>query len=189
MRSDRPRVDFAAPDVRIRFASLRLVAGAVMLATGLAGCSVAPVDVPRVDVPPAWLNVAAGDPALGPAPDLRSWWRAFHDDDLNTLVDEALAGNITLTQAAYRIAAARALAARASVAFSPEVGAHTFAEPTPDSSASYFQAGFDAKWEFGLFGRAAGSARIAEADISLAEIDAQSARVTVVAEVVRVYIE
>ena len=159
------------------------------LAIALTACSAPPLPQPRADTPAAWQNVAPADAALGPAPDLQSWWRAFDDAELDRLVDRALSGNLTLQQAAYRVQAARALTRRSTAEFRPIVGAHTFAEPTPDSSASYFQAGFDAKWEIGLFGRATSSARIAAADVGLAETDAQAARVTVVAEVARVYLE
>ena len=161
---------------------------AVLGALALAACAAAPVPKPEADAPGAWRN-AAHDANLGPAPDLRAWWRAFGDPDLDRLIDRALADNLTLKQAALRLAAARAMSGRASAAYAPELGAHTFAEPAPDSSASYFQAGFDAKWELGLFGRAESSARIADAEAGLAGIDVEAARVSVVAEVARVYVE
>ncbi|HVT33776.1 MAG TPA: efflux transporter outer membrane subunit [Rhodanobacteraceae bacterium] len=163
---------------------------ACALSVTLAACSVAPVPRPDAKMPATWRNAPTdAETALGPAPDLRGWWRAFGDPDLDGLVERALDGNLALRQSMYRVAAARALAGRSDAAFLPEVGAHTFAEPTPDSSASYFQAGFDAKWELGLFGRAESAARIAQADAGTAEIDAEAARVTVVAEVVRVYVD
>jgi NodT family efflux transporter outer membrane factor (OMF) lipoprotein len=163
---------------------------ACTLSATLAACSVAPVPRPDAKVPAAWRNAPAGAAAaLGAAPDLRGWWRAFGDPDLDGLVERALEGNLALRQSMYRVAAARALAGSSGSAFRPELSAHTFAEPTPDSSASYFQAGFDAKWELGLFGRAESAARIAQADAGTAEIDAAAARVTVVAEVARVYLE
>ena len=174
---------------RIRFAFAARGALALALSAALGACGVAPVPAPRADVPAAWRNAPADRAALGPAPDFHGWWRAFGDAGLDRLVERALAENLTLQQSAYRVRAARSLADRSSAALKPEVGAHTFAEPAPDSSASYFQAGFDAKWEFGLFGRGESNARVAKADVGLAEVDADAARVTVVAEVVRAYIE
>ena len=173
----------AAPLGRARAALLAAIAVA------LAGCSVPAVDLPRADVPAEWQHAPANDAALGLAPDLSGWWHAFSDAELDRLVDRALAGNLTLQQAALRIEAARALTQQEKAGFRPNLGAHTISEPTPDSSASYFQAGFDAKWELGLFGRSASSARVAAADVGLAESDAQAARVSVVAEVARAYIE
>lgn len=174
---------------RIAFSHRSRLAAACALSVVLSACSVAPVPRPDADVPAAWRNAPGETETLGPAPDLRGWWRAFGDPDLDRLVEHALEGNLALRQSMYRVAAARALAGSSGSAFLPELGAHTFAEPAPDSSASYFQAGFDAKWEFGLFGRAQSESRIAEADAGAAGIDAEAARVTVVAEVVRVYLE
>ena len=136
---------------------------------------------------PAWRH-AAGE-ASAPAPDLRGWWHVFGDPALDRLVDAALEDNLTIAQARLRIEAARVLDARGQATFLPQVGFHTFAEPTPDSSASYFQAGFDARWELGLFGRSQARARVTAADLGLAETEAQAARVSVVAEVARTWIE
>jgi NodT family efflux transporter outer membrane factor (OMF) lipoprotein len=163
---------------------LALAAGAL-----LAGC--VQVAVPRLDAPApaAWQHAPAADAALGPAPDLRGWWKAFGDAELDRLVERALEQNLTIAQAALRIDAARVLTQHRYAAFLPSLGAHTFAEPAPDSSASYFQVGFDAKWELGLFGSAKSHARIAKADQRISESEAQAARVSVVAEVVRTYLE
>jgi NodT family efflux transporter outer membrane factor (OMF) lipoprotein len=170
---------------RRRFASAARALTALALTALLGACSVAPVPEPRVDAPEAWRHNAA----LGPAPDFHGWWHAFGDAALDRLVERALDENLSLQQAAYRLRAARALEHRSSAGFKPEVGAHTFAEPAPDSSASYFQAGFDARWELGLFGRGESTARVAAAEVGLAEVDADAARVTVVAEVARAYVE
>lgn len=164
-------------------------AAVLAAAVALAGCMVGPVDKPDVPLPAAWRHAPADTAQLGPAPDLRGWWHAFDDPVLDRLIDAALAGNLDLREAVYRIDAARALSGKAASAFRPTIGAHTFAEPTPDSSASYFQGGFDAKWELGLFGRASGTARVAAAEVGAAESDAEAARVSVVAEVARDYIE
>lgn len=152
----------------------------------LAGCVAPARPNLKPDLPATWRNATA---ASAPAPDLRGWWKAFSDAELDRLVDQALADNLTIAQAALRLEGARALAGHRYSAFLPQLGAHTLSEPTPDSSASYFQFGFDARWELGLFGRSKSQARISMADLGVAEADAQAARVSVVAEVVRSYIE
>jgi len=152
----------------------------------LAGCTAPARPDLKPDLPATWRNAVA---ATAPAPDLRGWWKAFNDAELDRLVEQALAGNLTITQAALRLEGARALAGHRYSAFLPQLGAHTLSEPTPDSSASYFQFGFDARWELGLFGRAKSQARISMADLGVAKADAQAARVSVVAEVVRSYVE
>ncbi|HEY6940061.1 TolC family protein [Dokdonella sp.] len=152
----------------------------------LAGCAVAPLPPLQRDTPASWQHA---DRDAAPAPDLRGWWKAFGDAGLDRLVDAALAENLGIAQAGLRIEAARMLDAHANDAALPEFAFRTYAEPTPDSSASYFQAGFDAKWEFGLFGRAQSRARVSAGDLGIAESEQQAARVSVVAEVVRAYVE
>lgn len=165
------------------------LAAALVLATLLAGC--VPAEVPRLDtqVPATWQHAPPEAAAQTAAPDLSGWWKAFHDPELDRLVDRALNDNLTIAQAALRMDAARGLARHKYSAFLPSLGAHTFAEPAPDSSASYFQMGFDAKWELGIFGSAKSHARTVIADRRIAESDAQAARVSVVAEVARTYVE
>lgn len=155
----------------------------------LAGCAIAPLPALDQHTADGWRN-ASGEADTGtPAPDLRRWWLAFSDPQLDRLVDEALAGNLGIRQAELRIQGARVLSQHGNAEFLPEFGIRTYAEPTPDSSASYFQAGFDAKWELGFFGRAKAHARVLAGDLGIAESDTQSARVSVVAEVARAYIE
>ncbi len=165
---------------------LRRVALACAIAC-VGGC--APPTVPELkpDMPTAWRNASAS--ASAAAPDLRSWWTAFNDPVLDGLVEKALADNLTVRQAELHIKAARTLARHANAEFLPQIGLHTFAEPTPDSAASYFQLGFDAKWELGFFGRAKSHARVTSADLGIAQSDTQAARVSVVAETARTYIE
>jgi len=152
----------------------------------LAGCAAAPLPRLPDDVPARW-DAPGAQASAGP--DLRGWWKAFGDAELDRLVDAALEGNLGIAQAALRLEGARALEAHAGDGVLPQFGFRTYAEPTPDSSASYFQAGFDARWELGLFGRAESEARIAAGERAIAASDEQAARVSVVAEVVRAWIE
>jgi NodT family efflux transporter outer membrane factor (OMF) lipoprotein len=156
--------------------------------TWLGGCTAPSLPELKPDPPVAWQH-APPTTANAPAPDLRSWWKAFNDPELDRLIDKALADNLTVRQAVLHIKGARALARRTNAGFLPQLGAHTFSEPTPDSSASYFQLGFDARWELGFFGRAQSHARVTAADLGIARSDAETARVSVVAEVARVYVE
>jgi multidrug efflux system outer membrane protein len=155
---------------------------------GLGGCVARPLPELKPDTPVAWQHAPLAT-ANAPAPDLRSWWRAFNDPELDRLIGKALADNLNVRQAELHIKGARALARRTNAEFQPQLGAHTFSEPTPDSSASYFQLGFDARWELGFFGRAKSHARVTGADLGIARSDTEAARVSVVAEVARVYVE
>lgn len=169
------------------------------VAFGLSHCATTPSQTPpAIALPSAWTNQPPlpppasmhGAPAsIEHMPDLRQWWRAFADPILDDLIERALRGNLDVQQAALRIQAARALAHAAHAEFLPSVSARTYSTPNPDSTQSFFQAGFDATWELGLFGRARNQERAAKATVEIAEVDAQAARVSVVAEVVRAYLQ
>ncbi|HEY9110407.1 MAG TPA: efflux transporter outer membrane subunit, partial [Rhodanobacteraceae bacterium] len=147
------------------------------------------VQVPRLptgELPAHWRNAS---PRLGPKPDLTGWWRRFDDPELNALVERALHGNLDVQQAVWKLRAARALEVASAAAFKPQLSFNTIEEPNPENTASYFQAGFDAAWEFGLFGRRDANGHIAAANAGEAEAELQSARVSLVAEVVREYLQ
>lgn len=161
---------------------------AIASSAWLAGCAgVAVPSLPHGDLPAAWRN--AENARKAPAPDLRSWWRAYHDPALNALVASALRDNLDVQQAALRVRAARALADASGAAYKPQLDFRTLSTPTPQATANYFQAGFDAEWELGLFGRAQASEHISAAQTDTAEAELQAARVSLVAEVVRAYLQ
>lgn len=178
-----------------------------MLALALAGCATGPAPdaTLRPDVPEQWPPIAASaaaaasgasatpadaaPPAASPAPDLSSWWRALGDPALDDLVARALAGNLPLAAAGERLRASRALLPVADAPFRPNLRFATTSGPSPDSRTSYFQAGFDAQWELGLFGRAEATTDMAVAEVGLAQADVQAARASLVAEVVRAHLE
>lgn len=143
----------------------------------------------HADLPAQWSNVAADDTRLGPAPQLDSWWLAFHDDRLDALIRRALAQNLGVQQAALRLRAARALQHRSGTQFQPQLTFHTFSEPDPAATTSYYEIGFDAQWEFGFFGRGIGNARVASADLQSAAVGEAAARATLIAEVARDYVD
>ena len=81
------------------------LAAALLLALPLAGCVQAPSTTPsQSEIAPGSLGLA-GPPAPRLEPD---WWKAFHDPQLDRLVDQMLAKNPTLQSALARIRAAEA---------------------------------------------------------------------------------
>ncbi|WP_160142193.1 TolC family protein [Pigmentiphaga humi] len=159
---------------------------ALALLACLAGCA-APPAVPELatDVPAQWQNAAGAGiaPAAGP------WWQAFGDPMLDQLIGQALAGNFGIAEAQARLQAARRLAGAAQAPYRPALAARTRDAIAADASTSYFQAGFDATWELGLFGRAESVQRQADASVAGAAASLQGARVSVAAEVARAYRE
>ena len=175
---------FVFPHSRLNFA--RALAAATLCAALGACVSVEVPKLPAGDLPAHWRNAS---PELGPSPDLTSWWKRFDDPQLNALVDQALNDNLDVAQAVWKLRAARALEDASNATFRPHLGFQTIEQPNPQNTASYFQAGFDATWEFGLFGRSAATGHIAQADSGAAEAELQDARVSLVAEVVREYLQ
>ncbi len=154
------------------------------LAAGLGGCA-APLPRLAPALPAQWQHALT----LSKKPtDLHGWWHAFADRDLDRLVERALGGNLDVAQARERLLAVRALNQRSRAPYLPALRASTTDVIDPDASASYFLVGFDASWELGLFGRAEGSRREAQGALNAGVADLRSAQVSLVAEVVRTWI-
>ena len=153
---------------------------------GLVGCA-APVPKVATPLPAQWQQAIAADPAK--PSDLQGWWHAFNDPQLDALVDRALANNLDVAQAVERMLAARAINGRAGTKYLPSLVGRTDDAIDPDAHASYFVAGFDATWEFGLFGRREGTRREAQGELDASVADLRTAQVSLVAEVVRDWIE
>jgi len=154
----------------------------------VSGCVTQP-DAPALDrgLPVAWQN-----PGLSRTDDasttVTTWWSAFGNPQLDELVRLALAQNLTLAIAGERVSAARALAAHGSDLFRPTVSFRAAPAASVETTANFYQAGFDARWELGLFGQQQGVAEMAVADAGIALAREHGARVTLVADVVRAWI-
>jgi len=175
----------SAPPKSAGLARSALRSALVLAASVLAGCASIPEPTLQADVPAQWHNTRAG----APAPDPASWWKAYGDPLLDGLVEQALAENLTVAEAHARLQAARKLHGVADTPYRPELAFRTRDAVAADARSSYFQAGFDATWELGLFGRSEAAERLARADLDAAAATLQGARVSVVAEVVRTYRE
>jgi NodT family efflux transporter outer membrane factor (OMF) lipoprotein len=163
--------------------SRALAVAALALAMG-ACVAVQVPKLPQDALPAHWRNA----PKLGAKPDLTGWWKHFHDPQLNALVMRALKDSPSIAQAVSNLRAARALEEASGAKFTPSLAFRTREQTNAANTASYFQAGFDATWELGLFGRRAANGHIAGANAGAAAADLQSARVSLVAEVVREYL-
>ena len=175
-----------SPFLSIRPSLLRALAVAALCAVLGACVSVKVPKLPSGDLPAQWRNAS---PELGAKPDLTGWWKHFDDPQLDALVDAALHDNLDVQQAALKLRAARALEDASSSTYKPRLAFNTLEQPNAENTASYFQAGFDATWELGLFGRGEATGHIAQANTGEALAALQSARVSLVAEVVREYLQ
>lgn len=153
----------------------------------MAGCSVAPLPELKPPVPETWRNAPAG--VAPPTPDLQGWWQALGDPALDALVERALQGNLDVAQSAERVRAARLLNRHAHDSYLPTLHGRTNDQIDPDTTASYFVAGFDALWELPLFGAWQSSGRLAQGQLNGANAALRGAQVTLVAEVTRRWVE
>ena len=153
----------------------------------MSSCSTVQVPDLSTPMPAHWRNQpAANAPAQ---PDLHGWWHAFGDPKLDALVTRALHANLDVAQAVERLRAQRALYAKADAPFLPSLHLRTDDPVDPDAVASYFTVGFDAQWELGLFGRRQAAQRNAKASLDTAQAELRQAQVSLVAEVVRNWID
>ncbi|MFC5740412.1 TolC family protein [Dyella tabacisoli] len=154
----------------------------------LAGCAVAPLPELKPPVPGEWRNAPAGGVAAAPA-DLRGWWQALGDPELDALIARALKDNLDVAQATERLMMARGLNRHARDGYLPNLHAKTNDVINPDTSASYFVVGFDAQWELPLFGAWQSAQRVAQGQLNGAQAALHGAQVSLVAEVSRRWIE
>ncbi len=126
---------------------------------------------------------------MPPPVDLQGWWKSFNDPVLDDLVRAAMDQNLGLAQAQSRLRQARLLAHESRVAYLPNVMAGAHSVDNPSGEKSYFQLTLNAVWDLGLFGMKDAAKLRSQGEIQRALADVQAARVNVVAEIVRNYIE
>ena len=161
----------------------------MLAAACLWGCTtVQPPPLPAT-APAAWANARAALASDVPAPDLANWWKAFGDRQLDALVEHALAQNLTLAQATAKLRQARMMAGRSHAQYLPELTASSRTLQDVSATDSYFHASLDASWELGLFGARESADLAGKAGVDAAVSAEQAARVTVIAEVVRNYVD
>ena len=147
--------------------------------------------------PPATVPVVTGDSVLPVGPH----WRALGDTTLDRLLEQALRGNLDVEAAQARIRGARAARTGAALDFVPTVtavGGYTrqrLAGATfPIGNGNFpdqdiWDAGFDASWELDLFGRVRRGVQARGALVGAAEQELRDVRVSLAAELARVYFE
>jgi NodT family efflux transporter outer membrane factor (OMF) lipoprotein len=128
------------------------------------------------------------------------WWKMYDDPVLNNLVDEALQSNTDLRVAAANLARSREAlgVAQAQGGFS---GSATAAVERAQESAEQYllfeklpvanegNFGISVSYEFDLFGKLKRGVEAAQADTESVQAAGDLARITVVADVVRSYVE
>ncbi len=154
---------------------------ALAMTLALAACVHTPLPELNPVVPLQWRH-ALSEQAV--PTDMHGWWHDFHDDALDALVERALTDNQALAQAIARLRAARALHSQDNARYLPYVRGFTEDAIDPGAAASYLMAGFDATWEWGLFGRREGTQRALQGQLDVATASLEAVKVSLVGEVV-----
>lgn len=186
---------------------IRLAGALAAAALPLGGCSLLPAvgpdyATPVLSLPRQWTaGMAAAESAAElsaeeRARELANWWRQLGDRQLDSLVDEALAGSTDLRLAQARVRQARAARTQASGAKYPSLAAAASANRSKSAAAvgalptsTLYEAGFDATWEIDVFGGTRRAVEAADADLAAADAKLNQARVSLVAEVVQNYVD
>jgi NodT family efflux transporter outer membrane factor (OMF) lipoprotein len=199
--------------------------GALGLALGvlLAGCTLGPdYRAPEAQMPDSFVDPAG---ALAPRPpeeislkpaksnaapiEFATWWRAFGDAELDTLVARAIAGNLDLEAALDRLQEARTHeavvlglslpTADAGAATAKGSGDNTIRGRVPSVleagenpgavSQINMLAGFEAGWELDLFGKYRRAIEAARYDREAAAAARNAALIAVISDTVRAYVD
>ncbi|MFC3102127.1 efflux transporter outer membrane subunit [Altererythrobacter lauratis] len=136
------------------------------LALLLAGCATPQATPPQssLAVPDEWSQAQAGAATT----DLTAYWVLLNDPLITDLVEQAIANNRDLAQAAARLDQSRASLVQARSALLPVLSAsgrtsRDLGDNAPDQFA--FGLGLDASWEADLFGQISGNIGAAEAEL------------------------
>lgn len=178
--------------------ALRRSAIACIASLGLLGGCALPMagpdyQAPDLHMPGKWSSAASGDPARTR---LARWWTQLGDDTLNRLIETALAGNLDLKLAQARLNQARASRQLADAGMYPALSASMSGNRTKGSDAiapqparTLYDAGFDAGWEIDVFGGNRRGIEAAAADVAAGQASLDQARVSLVAELARNYVD
>lgn len=173
-----------------------------LIAAGLAGCAVGP-DYQEIApiVPDRWqaekLKPSKTGVTVAGADALKRWWQSFGDAQLNSLMEQALAGNLDIKIALARIDQARAerrgtraeLFPKVDVAAGAQRNDNPFPGFAPGIRYNLFELGFDALWEIDLFGRQQRRLEAATADLEGAAEQYRQSQVVLTSEIARTYVE
>jgi outer membrane protein, multidrug efflux system len=161
---------------------------AVVLSLTLSACSLAPqFQRPQIAAPAGWSNVAGV--GMQSEPDPLPFWKALGSEDLDHLIDLALAQNLDLEAALHRIEQARALAKVSAAPLYPSVNAsggasRTIKEPLNTSAA---QVGGDISWELDLWGKNRNQAKAGNYRADASMFDRDALRLVVTSDVTNFY--
>lgn len=166
--------------------------GAVALAVAMLSACASTSDYqrPQVKVPDGWQQGTAATQSTTPST-LTPWWQGLNDPTLTQLIQDALARNNNLAQAAIKVRRAQLVAGQAASDQLPSVkvsGSSTASRQLdggPTTRLSAVTAA--ASWEVDLWGRLAALRNAADWEAEATEQDRQAAAMSLVGTVANLY--
>jgi len=159
----------------------------------LNACVTDGMDFPQWSEPEHWTRTSGEENAIeNVAPhQLKSWWKRFDDPVLNRLVDLLREQNPDKEIAQARIQEARGLRRTTRSSLFPQIGlsGNTGREDTGSATDNFYDAGFDMSFELDVFGVNRNNIDAADADIKALESEYHDVTLTLIAELVRTYVE
>ncbi len=150
---------------------------------------------PEIEMPSKWDSLQNDELALEKIE--QAWWLNFQDPVLERVIDMAIKNNRNLKIAQSRVLEARANLKAETSKLGPTASAsgsasrkNNFVNPaTPETHTIFnlFTAGFDALWEFDLFGANRRSRQAAKASFEAAQEEKNYTLISLIAEVVKNY--
>ena len=170
----------------------------------LSSCTVGPkYEEPSSDIDYVWHSpLSEGMDEDSPA--CFHWWQSLNDPLLSCLIEEAALQNLDLSMAATRLLIAREELKGGSASLLPHIDGsvsydhvrfnrHLLKEilgrSGPHNNIDFFTMGFDAQWEFDLFGKTKHDLAALQAQIEASEHEFTHVWITLLAEVARYYVE
>lgn len=135
-----------------------------------------------------WSAAAAGVTASGAAADLSHWWQQLGDDQLSSLVEQALQNSPDIRTATARLAQARAERNLAAAGLLPSVNGGLTSSARRNGNESVSTT-IDASWEPDLSGRLRRAVGAADAELRASSDDVHGVQVSLAGDVARTYAE
>ncbi len=157
----------------------------------LGGCMSPPQPSLDNNTPANWSHTSADTSAAQTVTTagLQTWWQYFGDPELNALVEEALARNLSLGQTLDQLKSQQLLLGTAKAAYRPQVTAGVRTVQDIAAVDSYFHASIDMSFDLGLFGAEKSNQLAAYGEMLGVQAQWQQARVELVANVVLRYLD
>lgn len=171
---------------------LRTLSSIVILAA-LAACDTPSLTKELPQPPTQWLEKSGAHNTPSSSAATTPWWKAFHDPALDGLIETALKDSPDIRVAVAKIAEARGQETTAHGALMPEVNGVGAADRQRTQffapiTGSDYSAKFDASYELDLFGKNRSAYSASQALVHASEHDYAWTKLSLAAEVARVYI-